>query len=149
MVRPMATRPSQLMARRLALWLALPIGLGATVALVVWAGGCGGRLATVTENGRRIQFYLDEYRITPTTVRVRTGRLKLVATDTGILTHNLRIESYRNDSQGNPIVLGTTPTAHPGETVFVKVSLGPGTYRLVCTIGDHGDLGQRATLIAG
>jgi hypothetical protein len=148
MVRPMATRPSQLMARRLA-WLALPIGLAAIVAIVVWAGGCGGALATVTERGRAIQFHLDEYRITPATVRVRTGRLKLIATNTGILTHNLRIESYRNDSQGNPIVLATTPTAQPGQTVSVKVRLGPGSYRLVCTIGDHADLGQRATMIAG
>ena len=148
MVRPVATRPSQLLARRL-LWLVLPIGLGTTVALIIWAGGCGGHLPTATESGRRIQFYLDEYRITPTTVRVRTGRIKLVATDTGILTHNLRIESYRNDSQGNPIVLATTATAHPGQTVSVKVDLGPGSYRLVCTIGDHADLGQRATLIAG
>jgi acetyltransferase-like isoleucine patch superfamily enzyme len=136
------------MARRLA-WLALPIGLGATVAVVVWAGGCGGALPAVIASGRVVRFHLDEYRITPTTVRVRNGRLKLVATDTGVLTHNLRIEAYRNDSQGNPIVLGTTRTAHPGETVFVRVRLGPGTYRLVCTIGDHVDLGQRATLIAG
>lgn len=144
----MATRPSRPLWRRFA-WLAPLVGLAAAVTVVVWAGGFGGPLPTVREPGRRVQLYLDEYRITPTTLRVGTGRLKLVATNTGTITHNLRIESFRDDAQGNPIVLGTTPTAQPGQTVSVKVRLGPGVYRLVCTIEDHAGLGQRGTLIAG
>ena len=36
----------------------------------------------------------------------------------------------------------------PGETApAIKIALQPGTYRLVCTIANHDDLGQYGTLV--
>ena len=36
---------------------------------------------------------------------------------------------------------------HPGERVETEFTIRPGTYRLVCTIANHDDLGQIGTLI--
>jgi hypothetical protein len=74
-------------------------------------------------------------------------RLKIVAVNTGILTHNVRVEEDHPDHRGNPIVLGGTATAHPGDSVSGKVILKRGRYRLVDTIANHKDLGDYATLI--
>jgi hypothetical protein len=48
--------------------------------------------------------------------------------------------------QQKPRPLGRTDTAHAGQTVTADVVLKPGTYRLACTIGNHVNLGQYATL---
>ena len=95
--------------------------------------------------GSKVTLRLDEYRILPRSASVRPGRIKIVATDTGVLTHNVRIQS--SSSKGSPVVYGTTPTAHPGQTVSAKVTLPPGHYKLLCTLGNHADLGQTAALI--
>jgi len=112
-------------------------------AVALLCSGCGGG-GTVRVPGSKVTLRLDEYRILPHTVSVRPGRIKIVATDTGVLTHNVRIQSL---TPGTPVIFGTTPTAHPGQTVSAKITLRPGRYRLVCTLGNHADLGQIATLV--
>jgi hypothetical protein len=107
--------------------------------------GCGSDPVFVDSSVLRLR--LDEYRITPQLVRVHPGRLKIVAVNTGILTHNVRVEEDHPDHRGNPIVLGGTATAHPGDSVSGKVILKRGRYRLVDTIANHKDLGDYATLI--
>ena len=113
-------------------------------AIALLSTGCGGT-KTVRVPGSEVTLRLDEYRILPRSVSIRPGRIKVVATDTGILTHNLRIQSP--GSSRNPVVYGTTEIAHPGQTVSVKVTLPPGHYKLICTLSNHGDLGQIGTLI--
>ena len=86
----------------------------------------------------------------PQQIRVDGPRVRIVATDAGILTHNVKIFSTtRTDSEGKPIQIGQgTPTAHPGETVASKViTLPPGRYRLACSIANHDDLGEHAVLV--
>jgi hypothetical protein len=97
--------------------------------------------------GSKVALQLDEYRILPRSVSVNAGRIKIVATDTGILTHNVRVQTMSSRSAGNPVIYGTTPTAHPGQTVTLKLALPPGHYKLLCTLGNHADLGQTATLL--
>ena len=147
MVRPMPTRPPIAWTRRI-LWAAAAGAVAAVLGLVVWAGGCAGPLPAARVDSSKVVFHLDEYRIVPTTVHVRAGRIKIVAVNTGLLVHNLRIAARSGDGNGNPAVVLTTPTAHPGQTVFVKGVLAPGTYDMTCTLGNHADLGQRGTLIA-
>jgi hypothetical protein len=122
-------------------------GLGAVAVVVGLAvSGCG-RAREVRVSGRKVMLTLDEYRIVPSTLRVVPGRLKFIVRNGGVLAHNLRVQSLRTDATGNPELVGATPTTHPGETVAIKITLTPGRYRLLCSLGNHADLGQRGTLI--
>lgn len=126
-------------ARRLAL-SALAAAAAAALA------GCGGE-REVSVAGTVLRLRLDEFRITPQLVRVHPGRLKIVAYNTGVLTHNLKVELNHPDAYGQPIVVGGTPTALPGEEVETKITLPAGTYAMVDTLANHRDLGQYATLV--
>jgi hypothetical protein len=109
-------------------------------------GGCGTG-PTVRVPGRVVHVFQDEYRIRPASLSARAGRLKFESTNTGILTHDLRIQSEGADKRNVLRIYGTGPVAHPGQTVVVKVTLPPGRYKLICGLGNHADLGERATLI--
>jgi hypothetical protein len=126
-----------------ALATAPPAGLallGAlALALALLAGGCGSHLVKVDSSVLRLR--IDEYSITPQDVEVRAGRLKIVAVNTGILTHNVRVEPA-----DDPHPIGGTGVAQPGQVVIAKVELKPGRYRLVDTIANHADLGDYATM---
>jgi len=117
--------------------------------LTLAIAGCGSG-KTVTVRGDTVRLRLEEYRMVPQQIRVSGPRVRIVATDAGILTHNVKIFSTtRVDSEGKPIMIGTgTPTAHPGETVSSAVmTLAPGRYRLACSIANHDGLGLHGILI--
>jgi hypothetical protein len=118
----------------------------APLAALLMLPGCGGGRPVVV-NGSVLRLRLDEFRITPQLVQVPPGRLKIVAYNTGQLTHNLKIELAHRDSGGQPIVLGGTPTALPGGEVEAKLTLKPGRYMMVDSLANHVDLGQFGTLI--
>ena len=95
-----------------------------------------------------LRMKLDEYRIVPQDVKVRPGRLRIVATNVGRLTHNLKVvQRDPDDLEAPPTEIDGTGTAQPGESVPVTLErLEPGEYRIVCTIANHDDLGQYGTL---
>ena len=119
--------------------------------------GCGAaEPAPVTDRDATLRLTLTEYRIQPQSVRVQATRrpmpVRIVATNRGILTHNVKVESITAGSEqgtaDQPTVFGGTDgTAQPGQTVAGTVYLQPGTYRLTCTIANHDNLGQYGTLI--
>jgi plastocyanin len=120
----------------------------ATCAGVLVLGGCGGDEPVEIE-GRTLRLRLDEYRIMPQDVRVDAGRLRIVATNIGRLTHNVKIVRQDEDDLEAPVdeIVGTRST-QPGESTSVTLeNLRPGEYRLACTIGNHDDLGQYGTLV--
>jgi hypothetical protein len=109
--------------------------------------GCGAG-ATVRLNDRRVAFTLDEYRILPRTVSVPPGRIRIVVSNRGILTHNLFLELENDDSEGNPVILARTPTLMPGaSTSQLTPPLRAGRYKLLSTIANQADLGMSGTLI--
>jgi hypothetical protein len=118
----------------------------ALIAPVLLLAGCGGE-HPVTVNGSVLRLRLDEFRITPQLVQVHPGRLKIIAYNTGQLTHNLKVELQHRDAGGQPVVLGGTPTAPPGAQVEAKLVLAPGRYLMVDSLANHYDLGQYGTLI--
>jgi plastocyanin len=122
--------------------------LVAVVGAAAAVAGCSGEPATVTVRSATLRVTLDEYRIVPQNVRIRPGRVHLVAVDRGRLTHNLVIESITGDPT-KEVVYGRTDTAHPGQTVTERdpIVLKPGRYRLACTISNHDNLGQYGTLV--
>ena len=112
--------------------------------LLLAAGGCGdddkpGRTVTVTAE-RPIPVVADEYSFDPETIVVRrAGRLTFALENEGDLAHNLRV--FDGDDE-----IGGTDSFPGGETREATVDLEPGEYRLVCTVGNHEDLGMTGTL---
>jgi uncharacterized cupredoxin-like copper-binding protein len=117
----------------------LPASLVGALALV----GCGSA-DFVRDRDGTLHLTLDEYRIRPENVKVRAGRLHIVARNAGRLTHNVVIEELERQEGEEPKRFGRTPTAHPGETVSEEgtIVLPPGKYRIACSIANHDDLGQ-------
>ena len=121
-----------------------------TAGAVAFMGGCGDDGRAVVDRDATLRLRVDEFRIAPANVRTRAGRVHLVARNAGRLTHNVAVETFSDSPEtDSPVELGRTATAHPGETVSEngELTLRPGKYRLVCTIGNHDDLGQYGTLV--
>ena len=122
----------------------LPVLLGAAAVV----GGCSDPKPVSVQN-RTIGLKLDEYRILPKVVEAPAGALRLVIRNIGILTHNVAVETIPKVGSKDPVqVLARTATVHPGQrSPALEFTIAPGTYRLVCTIANHDDLGQTGTLI--
>jgi plastocyanin len=120
--------------------------LAVLCATVAWLPGCGGddaegqaRTATVNPNST-LEVAADEYSFAPGQVVVRgAGPLTIRLRNTGELAHNLRLERGGAD-------IGGTPTFPGGETQSRRVNLEHGRYLMVCTVGDHAELGMRGEL---
>jgi uncharacterized cupredoxin-like copper-binding protein len=110
--------------------------------------GCGDGPSYTRVSDGVLKVDLDEYRIRPENIEVPAGRIHLEATNSGRLTHNLAIESIDRAEGEEPTLYGRTDTLHPGEhgSERAPIVLKPGKYRLVCTIGNHDDLGQYGEL---
>jgi len=129
----------------------MPSVLRANLALLGAAAlvtGCGGGSPDpVTDRDATLRLRLDEYRIAPGAIKVRAGRIRILARNRGKLTHNVKVEEATEEEGATPIVFGGTATMQPGEAAPGRtVRLLPGRYRLVCTIGNHENLGQYAEL---
>jgi len=121
--------------------LALP-----ALALAFFAG-CGGddskpsRTATVPAGGP-IEVVGKEYSFDPKTLVVQGGagkEIEIRLKNDGTLAHNLKVVKDGKD-------LGGTPTFQGGETKGGKVKLDAGSYEMVCTVGNHEQLGMKGTL---
>jgi plastocyanin len=113
--------------------------------LVLASAGCGGdddepgRTVTV-EPGDAITVVADEYSFDPETIVLTGGgRLTVELENDGVLAHNLRVFDGGSD-------IGGTPTFVGGDARGGTVDVEPGAYELVCTVGDHADLGMTGKL---
>lgn len=108
--------------------------------------GCGAEAPVRVVDGT-LRVTLDEYRIRPQSVEVRAGELRIVARNAGRLPHNVKVEELERKEGAAPRAYGGTPTARPGQTVRSRpIPLEPGVYELVCTVGNHRNLGQYGEL---
>ena len=83
----------------------------------------------------------DEYSFDPGRVIVSGAppELRITLDNSGILAHNIRVLDGDRD-------LGGVRSFPPGEQRSASVRLPPGKYRLVCTVGDHEELGMKGEL---
>jgi plastocyanin len=111
-------------------------------------GGCGsddegegGRTETFPAEEGGVRVVGREYSFDPATVVVAGGPAQInVALDNrGSLAHNLKL--FRGGRE-----VGGTPTFPGGGTRSDWVKLDLGTYRMVCTVGNHEELGMVGTL---
>jgi plastocyanin len=114
---------------------------------VVFLASCGdddsggGRTATVPGDSP-VRIVGNEYSFDPETVIVTGGatRLELEFANEGSLAHNVRV--FRGERE-----LGGSPTFGGGQTRTGRVMLpGPGEYELICTVGNHQELGMTGAL---
>ena len=110
--------------------------------------GCGGddeepaRRAVTVAAGQELRVAADEYSFDPARVTVAAGppgALEIVLDNRGSLAHNLKV--FRGDRE-----LGGTPTFPGGEARPGRVRLAAGRYRMVCTVGNHEELGMTGQL---
>jgi uncharacterized cupredoxin-like copper-binding protein len=110
-------------------------------------GACGSGPAPAGARAGRLAITLDEFRVRPERIRVRAGRLRIVARNGGVLAHDVVVlEGRRSLNPADERRFGTSPTALPGQTVRLTVRLRPGRYRLACVLSNHDNLGQYAEL---
>jgi uncharacterized cupredoxin-like copper-binding protein len=110
--------------------------------------GCGDGPSYTHARGSVLTIDLDEYTLRPENIEVPAGTIHLVARNHGRLTHNLAIEALDREEGEEATTYGRTDTLQPGQTGRERapITLKPGKYRLVCTIGNHDDLGQYGEL---
>jgi plastocyanin len=116
-----------------------------TLAALAALSGCGGddkplRTATVPGD-QAIRIKADEYSFDPGRVVV-TGapsQLRITLDNAGTLAHDIVVLDGDRE-------LGGLRSFPPGEERQATVRVPPGKYRLVCTVGDHEELGMRGEL---
>jgi uncharacterized cupredoxin-like copper-binding protein len=120
--------------------------LAVPCALLLAAAGCGGgekggpaRSATVDAGGT-LRVSAREYSFDPNRVVVKgAGELRIVLRNEGDLAHDIHLERDGRD-------LGGTPPFPGGGTKSATLRLRPGSYKLLCTVGDHAELGMTGKL---
>ena len=82
----------------------------------------------------------DEYSFDPENIVLTgPGQFRVRLDNQGTLAHNLRVLDGATDLGGTPTFVGGD--ARPG-----VVRVEPGEYRLVCSVGDHEELGMTGKL---
>ena len=102
----------------------------------------GGRSATVPGD-QVVRISGNEYSFDPENLTVigAPTTLEVEFENEGSLAHNVRI--FKGDDE-----IGGSSTFGGGQTRTGEVALpGTGEYRLVCTVGNHEDLGMKGTLV--
>ena len=120
--------------------------LAAPFAVLLCLAGCGGdddeqptRSVTINPNST-LRVTGDEYSFDPERVVVRgAGPLTIRLRNAGELAHNLRLARDGED-------VGGTPTFSDGETQSGRVNVEHGRYQMICTVGDHAELGMTGEL---
>ena len=117
-----------------------PVALGLAACGGDDDGGGGGPAVTFKRNAA-VHVKGTEYKFEPGNIVVEGGGgpTQIEFENAGSLAHNLRIEKGSED-------IGGSPTFQGGETKFGQVDLKPGEYTILCTVGDHAQLGMKGKL---
>ncbi len=102
------------------------------------AGGEGG--AAELTSGQVLVVAGKEYSFDPGAVVLQgAGELKIRLRNDGSLAHNIKL---RRDGKE----VGGTPSLPAGKTGEATVRVTPGRYEMLCTVGDHAELGMTGEL---
>jgi plastocyanin len=112
---------------------------GVVLALAVLAG-CGDAPAAAPARDGRVTIAQVDFRFRPQHVEARAGRLRLTVVNRARLAHTLRIVR-----DGRERVRVTSQL--PGRRTAVTARLEPGSYRMLCALANHEELGMHGTLV--
>jgi hypothetical protein len=116
-------------------WPALLVSLALLGALC----GCGESSATYRSATLRLR--VGEYEITPESVHMRAGVIRIRLTNTGVLVHEVAVA----DADGR--ILRQTPAVFPGHTIVsAPFAVAPGSYRVYDPGANYADLGAYGSL---
>jgi len=110
------------------------------VALALLAAGCTRQDVEQVSN-QDLQLKMTEYKVSPLTSYVRPGRLTITAHNDGKLAHNVTVIR-----QGD-VIVGRSSTMDPGQTATIKLSLDPGTYRVLSSLSNDDPLGINGYIV--
>jgi plastocyanin len=92
-----------------------------------------------------VQVVAREFSVTPSRKTLAAGRVAVELDNFGQDPHDLRVERQDHPSTGFNFTL-----AKPGTVSSRKLNLGPGTWKLYCTLPGHEALGMHALItVAG
>jgi plastocyanin len=123
-----------------------PVAVLVAVSLVF--AGCGGggsktRAEPAASTSARVKTIVveeTEFRMKPSTSRVKLGTYTFKGVNKGTIPHVLELEG--------PGLENETPTINPGESATLGLTLrNPGKYVLYCPLDRHKQKGMRATFI--
>lgn len=103
-------------------------------------GACGGSEPAVRAAGNVVDLELRDFRMAPQRVAARRGEITFSVINRGRLPHNLHVKG----PGGSRIEISTML---PGRGGQAAKRFPRGTYRLVCTIANHEELGLYGALI--
>jgi plastocyanin len=114
--------------------------LTAAALLIAALAGCGGPEDAAEAEDGRIAIELDDFLIRPQNVRLSAGVVTFAVVNRGRLGHNFRLRT--GDSE--PVAI---PTLLPGRSDSQSVTLSRGTYKMLCTVANHEQLGMTGRLV--
>ena len=116
------------------------------LSLAVSAAACGGskkekEKETSFSKGQTVAISGREFKFDPSNVVVTGGggAIKFDFKNAGSTAHNLKVQQGGQDIAG-------TDTFQAGQSESFTANLKPGSYTLICTVGDHASLGMKGTL---
>jgi uncharacterized cupredoxin-like copper-binding protein len=99
-----------------------------------------GAATTEAAPGQQLEVSLIEWAIEPKNAEVQAGKVRFLVTNDGQFPHDLKIEV-----PGGPEL--KTPVFTPDEGAkTLDADLAAGTYRWLCTVGDHAERGMQGEL---
>jgi plastocyanin len=107
--------------------------------LVGMAAGCRDEPRPARADDGRIAVTLDDFLIRPQAVRAEAGRITITAVNRGRIGHNVHVREGRRD-------LLEVDTLLPGGRGTGTAEIPRGDYKLLCTVGNHEELGMYGTL---
>jgi len=115
----------------------------AVVLSLVLAGAlCGCSRTAVTVHSALLRLRVGEYQISPESVRIDAGLIRIELTDDGVLAHQVAVAGGRSGS-----FYEVTSTVFPGHTTLTEpFTIAPGQYRLYDPGANYADLGAYGTL---
>jgi plastocyanin len=95
----------------------------------------------MTREGQPLRISADEYRFNPKNIVVSTAgkpsaKVRVELKNDGAQAHDIRFLRAGEDAGG-------TPVFGPGQTKSVELTLVKGDYDIICTVGDHEQLGMK------
>src|ERR1700748_377217 len=101
-----------------------PLLAAAAALLALALAGCAAAPPYTPAEGHTLNLRLDEYRVLPARITVPAGRIRIVARNTGRLTHNVAVVQFdRPLGEDEEKQYARTKTAHPGDVVTTTVTL--------------------------
>ena len=115
------------------------VAVALAVAVAATASGCADETAPTRARDGRVEVTLDDFFIAPQRIRARPGRLAFRVTNEGRVGHTLRVKRGDRD-------VAAVKTLLPGASGEASGTFPRGEYKLVCTLGNHEELGMYGTL---